>query len=388
MSLIVLGAMLLVGLAADVLGRHSPAPRVTLLLLAGLLLGPSVLGIISEAFVASWFSSLTQVALAMVGFLLGQKLTAQALRRKGALLVTLTLGAVLGTAIVITIVLLLLGTDPALAIIMGGIATATAPAATLDVVREVRAHGEFTDTLLSIVALDDAWALIVFSLLLAAAGVLEGAASNDIVLHGLLEIVGALALGLAIGVPMAYLTGRIRGGEPMQAEAFGFVLVGAGVAASFALSPILVTMAMGSTVASLARHHERPFAAIEGIEWPFLILFFILAGASLELGQLGPALWLVAVYILARAAGKLVGVHVAGRLAGYDPRHARWLGVAMMPQAGVAIGLALIAAQRFDHLAEPILAITLASTVILEIGSPMLTRLALRRVGEVPESPD
>ena len=168
----------------------------------------------------------------------------------------------------------------------------------------------------------------------------------------------------------------------MQAEAFGFVLVGAGAAAALSLSPILVTMAMGSIVASLARHHDRPFAAIEDVEWPFLILFFILAGASLDFTHVGGTLWLVAVYIVARAIGKVLGVQLAGRFVGFDRVQTRWLGLAMLPQAGVAIGLALIAAQRFEHLAEAILSITLTSTVVLEVISPMVTRRALRRVGE------
>ena len=137
--------------------------------------------------------------------------------------------------------------------------------------------GEFSETLLSIVALDDVWGLLIFVFAMASAAVLNGdAAVGGAVSASLVELGGSVALGVALGVPMAILTGRVRYGEPTLAEAIGFVLLGAGLAEWLDLLPILTAMAMGSTVASLATHHDRPFHAIEGIEWPFMILFFVL----------------------------------------------------------------------------------------------------------------
>jgi Kef-type K+ transport system membrane component KefB len=137
-------------------------------------------------------------------------------------------------------------------------------------------------------------------------------------------------------------------------------------------------MAMGSTVASLATHHDRPFHAIEGIEWPFMILFFVLAGASMELD----ALWLVGGltggYILLRGIGIYAGTRLGGYLVGASQPLRQWLGLALFPQAGVAIGMALLASQRFPEWGSVVLPVVLGSTIILEILAPIMTRLALR----------
>ncbi len=169
----------------------------------------------------------------------------------------------------------------------------------------------------------------------------------------------------------------------MLAEAIGFVLLGAGIAGWLGLSPILTTMAMGSAVASLARHHERPFHALEGVEWPVLILFFVLAGASLEVDSLTIVGELTALYVLLRGVGTYVGTRVGARFAGADLALRRWLGLALFPQAGVALGMALLASQRFPELAPIVLPVVLASTVILEIVAPIITRWALRASGSV-----
>ncbi len=197
----------------------------------------------------------------------------------------------------------------------------------------------------------------------------------------LIDIGGSLALGGLLGMPMAYLTGRIRRGEPTLAEAMGFVLLGAGIAEWLGLISILTAMAMGATVANLARHHERPFDAIEGIEWPFMILFFVLAGASLEISALALAGALTALYVVARCAGIYIGTRVGVRFAGVERTAYKWLGLALFPQAGVAIGMALMASQRFPEYGAVVLQIIIASTVVLEIFAPIVTRKALRLSG-------
>jgi Kef-type K+ transport system membrane component KefB len=180
---------------------------------------------------------------------------------------------------------------------------------------------------------------------------------------------------------MAYLTGRVHAGEPTLAEAVGMVLLCVGTAIWLGLSPILAAMAMGSTVCSLARHHNRPFHAIEGVEWPFLILFFVLAGASLHLAQLAAIGWIGALYIVARVIGLYAGSRIGGRIAAVDAELRRWLGVCLLPQAGVALGMALLAAQRFPGPGETVLSVILATTIVFEITAPPITRKVLQRVG-------
>lgn len=389
MTLLLLGALFLIGLVADVAGRLTPLPRVTVLLLSGILIGPSGFDLLPESFVTDRFPTLTQIALAMVGFLLGQKLTASELREHGYATLGLALGKVILSAVVVFLALIALGMDTVLALMLAAIATATDPAATYDVVHETRSDGPFADTLLSIVAIDDAWGLILFSLLLALAATLTGDTSGGTWLDGVWEAGGSIVLGALLGIPMAFLTGRLefgqRNGEPIQAEAFGFVLVCAGAAAMLGMSPILAAMAMGSVVASLAAHHKRPFAAIEGMEWPFMLLFFILAGASLKIDGIAAVGLLATGYVVARGVGSYLGIYATASLFRLDTPTRRWLGLALLPQAGVALAMALIASQRFPQHAEMIITTVLLTTVFLELVSPVITRAVLHRVDKLAE---
>lgn len=382
--LLTLGGLFLVGLVTDLIGRRSPLPRVTLLLLFGFVAGPSVLDVLPAAFSERWFPLLTNIALVMVGFLLGGNMTVGAFRRHGHEVMWISVGEVVATAGLVAVVLALVGVPLEVALLLAGIAPATAPAATNDVVRESGAKGGFTRTLLGIVAIDDAWGLIVFSLLLAVAQAVHGSTvgAEDLLLHGLWEVGGAFLVGGALGVPMAYLTGRIRPGEPTQAEALGLVLLCGGIANYLGVSYILSAMVMGAVVANLASHHRRPFHAIEGIEWPFMILFFVLAGASLHLETLLEIGLLGGGYIVLRASGLVAGSWLGGLAAGAAPETRRWMGWALMPQAGVALGMALLAGQRFPDYKDVVLPVAIGATVVFELIGPVITRRVLARVGD------
>lgn len=380
--LIVFGSLFLLGLLSDLVGRRTPLPRVTLLLLAGFLIGPTVLDWLPY-FAGDWFPVLTGVALTMIGFLLGQKLTLPTLRELGRAVIAMSVSEVVVTALLVFSVLLAFGVQLEIALLLAGIAPATAPAAIVDVVQELDARGKFTDTLLGIVAIDDAWGLMLFSVLLALAHGLTGQGNPaEALLIAAHDTGGALLLGLLLGVPMAYLTGRVRPGEPTLAEALGLVLLCAGLAIWADVSYILAAMTMGSVVANLAKHHDRPFHAIEGIEWPFLILFFLLAGAALHVDALASIGLLGAGYIGLRIVGRIFGTRLGGWLSGTDIRTRRHMGPALLPQAGVAIGMALLAGQHFPELRDTILPVVLGSTVIFELVGPVITRRALIRMGE------
>jgi Kef-type K+ transport system membrane component KefB len=268
-------------------------------------------------------------------------------------------------------------------LLLTGIAPATDPAATMNVVQESGAKGPFSSTLLGIVAVDDAWGLIFFSVMLTLAQSLgDPVAGKNPLLSGAWEIGGAIALGVALGVPMAYLTGRIRPGEPTLAEALGVVFLCGGIAQWLKVSYLLASMTLGSVVANRARHHIRPFHAIEDIEWPLMIIFFVLAGASLRLMAIPYIGLLGGMYIVCRVVGRLLGAYAGSLACNADSTFRRWMGLALMPQAGVAMGMALIAAQRFPQTAEDILPVTISATVFFELIGPILTRLSLNRTGE------
>ena len=346
----------------------------------GLAIGPVGLDLL-PAEREAWFPALADIALLMVGFLLGGEFSLEALRRRGRAVFLISLGVTLVTALAVGAGLLALGVSLPVALVLAAIAPATAPAACMDVVRESGAEGPFSRLVLGVVAVDDVWGLMLFSALLAWAGALAGVGGEGALAHGLWEIGGAVGLGVALGAPMAYATGRIRAGEPTRTEAVGMVLLCGGLALWLEVSFLLASVVMGAVVVNLARHHERPFHEIEHIEDPFLVMFFVFSGASLHLDALASIGWLSAAYVALRVAGRLAGGWLGSTAAGLDGPARRWMGPALLPQAGIALGLALVAAQRLPQL-EEVLPVIVLSTVVFELGGPLLTRWALQRVGE------
>jgi len=382
-TLITLGIVLLLGLVTDAIGQRTRLPRVTLLLIFGFVIGPAGFNFLSPD-EEKWFSIVTDMALIMIGFLLGEKFTLPFLRQNGKLVLLISVAEAIITAIVVLIGLLLLGLPKDMAFLLAGIATATDPAAITDVVHETRAEGEFTRAMLGIVAVDDAWGLIVFSIMLTIVQTFDGqSGTTGPLLGGVWELGGALLVGIALGIPMAYVTGRIRPGEPSLVEALGAVFLCGGIAIWLKVSFLLASMVLGCVVANLARHHIRPFHAIEGIEWPFMILFFVLAGASLQFETLFQIGLVGSAYIIFRILGRLLGGWTGGAITKAKPLMRRWIGMVLMPQAGVALGMALVAIEHRPDLGEIILPVVIASTVLFELIGPVLTRIGISHVGEV-----
>ncbi|TNE50205.1 MAG: cation:proton antiporter [Deltaproteobacteria bacterium] len=379
-----LGSLLLMGLFTDALGKRTRLPRVTLLLLFGIALGPSGLSLMPNL-EGAWFTTVANMTLVMVGFLLGGKLTLTSLRLYGRGVLFYSLGVTLGTILLVGVGLKLLGVPWSLVLLFAGIAPATAPAATMDVVHETGAKGPFSSMLLGIVAVDDLWGLLAFSLFFALAQALEGGSGLlHVFQHGGWELGMSFLVGIGLGLPMAYLTGRLQPGEPTLVEALGFVLLCGGLAIWLSASFLLASVTMGVVVANRAKHHDRPFHAIEGIEWPFLVLFFVMAGASLHLSTLAQlGLWGTG-YVLLRVGGRMVGAWLGGRIGNIQGIQHHWMGMALMPQAGVALGMALVASERFPQYRNAIFPVVIGATVLFELVGPLLTKLALVHAGEIP----
>lgn len=377
-----IGGALLCGLLADELGRRTPLPRVTVLILLGVVAGESFLGIIPSE-LSEWYDFLATIALTMVAFLLGGRLSLSTLRGHGKEILLVSLSVVSITVLFVGTGLILLGVPFEMAIVLGGIATATAPAATQDVVKQTGAKGPFTDTLLGVVAIDDAWGLMLFSFLLIAATATSGQVSPEVLYFGLRDIGSAVAIGVIIGLPAALLTGRLKDGEPIQSEALGVVFLCAGTALWLDVSFLLAGIAAGATVVNVARHHARPFHEIEHVEWPFMVLFFVLAGAALDFKSMQTIGWVGVSYIVLRIAARYAGGWLGSTMAGSPQLRRRWIGLALVPQAGVALGMALVAGEHLPEYKERLLAITVGTTVFFEILGPILTHAALRKVGEI-----
>lgn len=381
--LALLGAFLLLGVLADVVGRRAHVPRVTLLLLLGFLAGSYALDLVAED-VESWFPLVARVALSMVGFILGERFFGRNLRQVGRLVLWVSVLESIAAAVAVFVILLAIGTDLALALLLAGLAPATAPAASLDVIRETESRGPVADVTTGVVAIDDAYGVVLFSLLLVLAQALSGGeASWSVVLLGMWEVAGAVLLGIGLGVPMAWASGRLEPGQLTLLEALGFTLLCGGLAAMIQVSHIMACIALGAVVARRSREGTRPLHAIEDVSRPFLVLFFLLAGFDFDPSEFAAMAGVVAAYVGARSVGKLAGGYLGARIGGAPRPVARTVGWCLLPQAGVALGLALVAAERLPDAGGRLLSLMVGSTFVFEVVGPIATRTALHRAGEV-----
>ena len=259
--LLALGTILLVGLATSAIGRLTFLPRVTLLLIFGVIIGDDVLNIVPDV-VVNQFELIANVSLLMVGFLLGGKLTSGSIKDSLGKVLAISISAALVTTVIVILALILVGIQLEIAILLGCIASATAPAAILDVVMEDEYPGKFKDLLLSIVALDDAWALILFAVGISLVPSINGEGIDvSSILSAFRDIGGAILLGALLGPPAAYLTGRLKPGKPILLEALGLVFICGGLAMMLEVSYLIAAMVMGAVVANL-----YPNGALQGVK--------------------------------------------------------------------------------------------------------------------------
>lgn len=379
----IIGMMLLAGYVAHMAGPRIHIPRVTLLLLAGAIFGPSVLDVVPED-ASKWFDFVAHMALAMIGFLLGESFLASKVRRMGSTVLWVAMGETLAAAAAVFSAVWAVSGSLPLALVLAGIAPASAPAAIFETIREGKAKGPLTDTVLGIVAIDDAWGVVLFSVFLVVAQSVSGAGTHfEQLWGGLWEIGGAVLLGGAVSLPMLWITRRVRDGEPTLVEAAGFVFLCSGLATVMGVSYLLACMVLGTVLANCRSEKLRPFHAIEGVREPFLAVFFILAGLKLDVGTLTQLGWIGLAYVAARTSGKIVGGNLAGRLADAPAPVKRRVGFCLMPQAGVALGFALLAQKSLPTLGEKVLPLIIATTVLFEITGPLVARWQLRAAGEL-----
>ncbi len=384
--LVLVGSVLLAGYAAHHLGGRLHVPRVTLLILLGVVCGPYVLDVVPKA-LSEWFSYVAHFALAMVGFLLGESFVGKQLKTIGRTILWTPLTYVIVAAVTVFVATFAVDWSVASALLLAGIAPASAPAATVDVIRETGANGYLAQTLRRVVAIDDALGIVLFSLLLATVEAIGGerTAATEI-LWGFWDVAGAVLLGVLLGLPMAWATGRLRPGEPAILEAAGFVFLCAGLAALMDVSYLLACMVLGIVVANRAKHHTRPFHAIEGASDPFLAVFFVLAGFRLEIDALATVGVLGLVYVVARSVGLILGGRLGAMISMAPPKVQKHLGWCLLPQAGVALGLAMLAEEKVPEIGQRLLPMIIATTILFEVIGPILTQRQLRLAGETRPS--
>jgi len=387
-SILSFGFILLAGLlAAKLIGRMK-FPGVTAYLVLGILIGPSILNFISEN-VISTSGFISNVALSFIAFSLGQSFSREAFRRIGRLVLWTSILGACGPWVLVTLSFWLILRQPFyLSLLFGAIASATDPAATVMVVREYRTKGIFTDTLLGVVAIDDAWCLIIFAISLAISRavyshLLSPLFLTKVLFSSLLEIFGALILGGATAWVLVRLSRYIRTTAELLTYTLGFILLNAGLASYLHLSILLTNMFMGGILVNINHGNSKFFDSIRIIESPLYLLFFVLAGASLEVGLLVKLGTVGAVYIVCRSFGKIWGASIGGRIANAPYAIKKYLGLALLPQAGVALGTALVAKSVFPEVGGIIITTIVTTSVIFELFGPLCTKIALEKAGEI-----
>ncbi len=381
-NMILLGVILSMSIFADSLAKRTHVPRISLLVLVGVgiaVVQQIALGQQGAKILDDLGRPLIQLALVMVAFLLGSELTVDRLRSTGSLILVISLAVIGVGGAAVCCGLLAFGFPLTLAMSLAAISVATDPAAVSQTINERDNKSLAARVLLGIVAIDDGWGIIVFGLTMAVLGWVVSSDGTLALMHAVWELGGALLLGAIIGLPAAWLTGRLKPGEPTQVEALAVILLLAGLSSSLGVSSLLAAMIAGAFVANLSTHHTRSFKEIEHIEWPFLVFFFVLSGARVDLYNLGHALGLTLVYIVLRTAGRVLG----GMLGVWFVRKKNTdlpkdIGLALTPQAGVAIGMALLAAEHFPQQSALLLPVVIGSTLVFEMAGPFLVRRVLR----------
>ena len=392
--LLLIGIAIISGLIGGKISHQLRSPAVVGYILMGLILGPSVLGLFRPDLLDR-MGGISDLALGLIAFIIGSHLPLGLLRRMGKQVVIITLVQLFGAFIIVAWGIYFLTRKLYMALIFGALATATAPAGTVIVLQEYKAKGALTTALLTIVGLDDAFAIVIYGFAAALAKLFimgkGGISLHSMVVGPLIEIGGALILGAAAGMVLAYFAKILRGRGELLPLSLGVIFICVGAARALHLSLILSNMTLGMVVASsFPRVSRRALEVIEGISAPIYIIFFVTAGAHLQLGLLPQMGLLGLIYIGGRIIGKMSGAYLGACISKAQASIRKYLGLGLLSQAGVAIGLAILVGREFSDLGKvghnlAVLTINTiaATTIIFEIIGPITTKFAITRAGEM-----
>ena len=416
--------LLIVGLFSTRLMKLLKLPNVTGYIITGILIGPFVFGLFFNNFTyegikespiylyidkISWIST---VALGFIAFSIGTNFKKSILKTVGKKVIVITIFEALGATLLVIIALLVAHyTMPdkvplSMVLILGAIASATAPAATLMIIKQYRAKGPLVDTLLPVVALDDAAALILFAILFQIAKGLTLGEDLNIYLSLIkpwIEIIISVGLGLVIGILISLLNKLFKSRNNRLVLCIFTVFAAVGLyflfkqpyLGNFELSSLIMCMMAGAIYTNLSKdREEHTLDLLDRFTSPLYMIFFVISGANLDLTIFGSkkaviVVIVAAIYIVFRVLGKYSGAYLGARVTKSEPKVRKYLGLTLIPQAGVAIGLATTANNMFSsnpatsELGELIIAIILTSTLVYELVGPLVSKYALTKSGDI-----
>lgn len=387
------GIILISGLIMGKIVSYMKLPEVTGYLIAGVLIGPSILRIIPvEA--AKSLNVISEIALGLIAYSIGSEFNFKHMKKIGSGILLITIFEALGAVVCMDLsMIFIFQQNIPFSITLGAIAAATAPAATLMVIRQYNARGPLVNTLLPIVAMDDAVGIIIFGISTAIAKSLLITNTKLPIVKMILmpfgEIFLALVIGICIGIILSIVANKAKGEDKLLTITLAIIFAAIGLAIELNISALLVCMSIGATVTNVVPNNKRVLSIVDRFTPPIFAAFFTLAGVELNLGTLRDVGMLGIAYVLIRMLGKMLGASFGAKIAKSPKTVQKYLGFTLIPQAGVAIGLAMIAETELPSpYGSKIRTIILAATVIYELIGPLMTKIAIFKAGEAHTSKD
>ncbi|RDU23743.1 cation:proton antiporter [Anaerosacchariphilus polymeriproducens] len=379
--------MLLSGILFGRLVKQIKLPNVTGYLIAGLLLGPSFMNIIPTAMVHG-FGVISDLALAFIAFSIGLGFKFTYFKKVGSAPIIIAICESFGAIILVSVIPILCGFDPKFAIMLGAIAAATAPAQTIMVINQYKAKGSLTSMLLSVVAIDDAVALIGFGFAVTIVKTLSTKNTNIAlsILSPFYEIGVSLLLGIIFGIGLKLILRYFKKQSNRLPIIIAFTTGIYWCSEMLHGSALMACMALGATIANISSETDEISDIIDEFSPPIYMIFFIISGAGFEVSALKSIGFIGTLYVIVRIIGKMFGAYIGGRITHQEKKISKYLGPTLMPQAGVALGLIVVASKIVPDYSSSIRTTILCSTFIYSIIGPVVAKIALEKAGEIKDT--
>jgi len=359
--------VLAIGMLGGKLAKLAKLPNVSGYIILGLFLGPSFIGLVNTEEIKA-LEIISEIALAFIAFSIGSEFVIKDMLKYGKKIFFITLGEVVGAVVLVfSIIYFVLDQSFAFSIVIASMSAATAPAATLLVIRQYRAYGPLTKTILPVVALDDVFGIIVFGVAMSLAKISVTGVKpsiSQILLNPLLEIFGSLLLGFIIGIILSLLIRKLKFKDDYQVISLIAIGIGMGLSRTLNLSPLLTNIMIGTTLVNTLSKPEKSFNAVNNFVPAFYVLFFTLAGASLDISILKTVGLIGIIYVFARGLGKYLGSLVSSIAVKAEKTVCKYMGLGLLPQGGISIGLSVLVRQQLPEYANEITTIIMFSILI------------------------
>ncbi len=393
-----LGIVLVTGLLFSKIAKLAKLPNVTGYLVGGLLIGPSVLGLIGKDEIHV-IAKISELALAFIAFTIGAEFKISYFKKVGKTTIVIAIFEALFATIFVFIAVMLYSKNVSYALILGSIAAATAPAATLMVVKQYKAKGPVTESLLSVVALDDAVALIIFGINFAIAVNLMSPSEGSLamsILMPVFEILASLLLGVVLGFIMTFAVKKFTGRSNRICVVLATMLLVIGISellkstTGFELSNLLTCMMVGAVLVNMSDMTPTISGLVDRFTPALFMSFFVISGAELELKALATVGVVGVLYVLVRVVGKWFGAWLGATITKAEPTVKKYLGFCLVPPAGVAIGLSIISYNSLveaglPELGTQVRTIILGATLIYELVGPLIVKISLKKANEIEQ---